>query len=217
LAQRALARPTSGSGFTSWPTPQAFDALKDGQEEKTMGPWRNLVDYVLLTNWPTPTALSFKDSHQPGMNAYMDKTKKLLTGWPTTRAADGEKNVRTRAGAETEIARKGGPQDLIQAAHLAGWQTPRGEVSGDTMETHEARQAEIKKRHGRRMGTPLEGQALSTDSGPAPNGSPAATGNGGQLNPMHSLWLQGLPMEWVLEAPSKARAARGCSKPPATQ
>jgi hypothetical protein len=46
------------------------------------------------------------------------------TGWPTPRASDGEKNVRTLEGSLREIARKGSPQDLCMAAVLAGWPTP---------------------------------------------------------------------------------------------
>lgn len=52
------------------------------------------------------------------------------TGWPTTRAADGAKNVRTFEGALSEIARKGSPQDLSQAAALSGWPTP-AKANGD--------------------------------------------------------------------------------------
>lgn len=46
-----------------------------------------------------------------------------LIGWPTTRSADGEKNVRTLEGSLAEMARKGTPQDLNMAAVLAGWPT----------------------------------------------------------------------------------------------
>jgi len=38
--------------------------------------------------WPTPQALSFKNSHQPGMNAGMFKTLGFIAGWPTCRAND---------------------------------------------------------------------------------------------------------------------------------
>lgn len=40
------------------------------------------------------------------------------TTWPTPRSADGEKNVRTLDGALSEIQRKGGPQDVAQAAAI---------------------------------------------------------------------------------------------------
>lgn len=38
--------------------------------------------------------------------------------WPTPRSADREKNVRTLEGALSEIQRKGGPQDVAQAAAI---------------------------------------------------------------------------------------------------
>jgi hypothetical protein len=52
------------------------------------------------------------------------------TGWPTARETDGEKNVRTLEGSLREIERKGGPQDLCQAAQLAGWATPTASDAG---------------------------------------------------------------------------------------
>lgn len=66
----------------------------------------------------------------------------VYIGWPTTRAADGEKNVRTAEGAAREIARKGSSQDLAGAATLAGWPTPRTPTGG-------AESAERKKELGR--------------------------------------------------------------------
>jgi hypothetical protein len=47
-----------------------------------------------------------------------------FSSWPTARETDGEKNVRTLDGSLREIARKGTPQDLNQAAVLASWPTP---------------------------------------------------------------------------------------------
>ena len=52
-------------------------------------------------------------------------------GWPTTRAADGEKNVRTAEGSLSEIQRKGSPQDLSMAASIAG--PARLTVSGELL------------------------------------------------------------------------------------
>ncbi len=54
--------------------------------------------------------------------------------WPTARASDDEKNVRTLEGSLREIERKGGPQDLNQAACLASWPTPtKGNADGSQM------------------------------------------------------------------------------------
>jgi hypothetical protein len=54
-----------------------------------------------------------------------------LSGWPTARAADGEKNVRTLDGALSEIERKGSPQDLSMAAAICG--PARLTVSGEML------------------------------------------------------------------------------------
>ena len=45
-------------------------------------------------------------------------------GWPTPRTADGDKNVRTEAGAAKEAQRKGPMNDLSTATHMAGWVSP---------------------------------------------------------------------------------------------
>jgi hypothetical protein len=64
----------------------------------------------------------------------------MLAGWPTPIATDAEKNVRTPEGAQREMERKGGPQDLMQAALLTAWGTPAardwksGEASQETLD-----------------------------------------------------------------------------------
>jgi hypothetical protein len=66
-----------------------------------------------------------------GNNDSSRKTVAVCSGWPTARAADGEKNVRTLEGALSEIARKGGPQDLSMAAAVCG--PARLTASGDLL------------------------------------------------------------------------------------
>lgn len=75
---------------------------------------------LVRTNWPTPTTRDHKD----GKECLNVPTNSLLgrevwkANWPTPRSADGEKNVRTLEGALSEIQRKGGPQDVAQAAAI---------------------------------------------------------------------------------------------------
>lgn len=84
-------------------------------------PRTNVTDSSLVrTNWPTPTTRDHKD----GKECLNVPTNSLLgrevwkANWPTPRSADGEKNVRTLEGALSEIQRKGGPQDVAQAAAI---------------------------------------------------------------------------------------------------
>ena len=101
----------------------------------------NLNDLVQLAGWPTASARDWKDS--PGMateavnpdgsvRSRLDQLPRVavLAGWPTCRAAEGEKNVCSLDGALREMAMKGGPQDLAQAAAIIGPMrlTARGEL-----------------------------------------------------------------------------------------
>lgn len=96
---RASGRRTSGSALSSgpsgWITPTASDGSGGCQLKRVGGPHSQQLNDQVMT-----------------------------TGWPTPRLSDGEKNVRTMDGAARELSRKGGPQDLMQAATLTGWPTP---------------------------------------------------------------------------------------------
>lgn len=88
------------------------------------------------TGWPTPSANEFAHADEAKMLARREACKERtgngngfgltlanaaqFAGWPTPRAADGEKNVRTLEGALSELERKGSPQDLSMAAALSG-------------------------------------------------------------------------------------------------
>jgi hypothetical protein len=118
---RASVPRTSESDCTSWPTPTTRD-WKDGAECANV-PLNSLLGRVAwLAHWPTTTVSDCrrgaKDARPWDTGRPLNQIA-ALSHWPTPRSSDGEKNVRTLAGALREIARKGSPQDLSQAAALS--------------------------------------------------------------------------------------------------
>ncbi|CAK1319136.1 Mte8-like protein [Burkholderia pseudomallei] len=118
---RASVLRTSESEFTSWPIPTTRDH-KDGAECPNV-PLNSLLGRVAwLAHWPTTTVSDCrrgaKDSRPWDTGKPLNQIA-VLAHWPTPRSSDGEKNVRTLEGALREIARKGSPQDLSQAAALS--------------------------------------------------------------------------------------------------
>ncbi len=111
------------------------------------------------------------------------------SGWPTARQTDGEKNVRSLEGALREIERKGGPQDLCQAAMLTGWPTPDAQamnVGADPVR-HMERLAKIKAKGINGNGAALTlGMAANLAGWPTPNAIPEGRG-GLQTNPAKAL------------------------------
>jgi hypothetical protein len=113
--------------FSGWPTAIANDAtgsthcygrtLEDGTRETLL----KLPGAAQMTGWPTATARDWKDGHeQPKVatNALLGRAV-WAVGWPTTRATDGDKGVRSEDGAIREAMRTAGP-DLPTVAAITG-------------------------------------------------------------------------------------------------
>lgn len=130
---RASVRRTSETGSTGWPTPAAHEP--GGTPEQHLARKQACVDrgihmgaksvthlslVVQYAGWPTPVVRDHRNSAGDGSNLRDLPRLAPLCGWPTTRAADGEKNVRTLEGDLSEIERKGSPQDLSMAAAICG-------------------------------------------------------------------------------------------------
>ena len=111
-----------------------------------------LTEGSVCIGWPTPNTPSggpnskSTETHTGGMDLDGAAT---LAGWPTTRATDAEKNVRST---------EGSAQDLMQAATLTAWGTPAardwksGDASQETLDKNARPLSELAKLAG--WGTP---------------------------------------------------------------
>lgn len=225
---RALARPTSGSGCSGWPTPKAgednrtpeqYMAFKNAHGASNIS---SLQVAAKLAGWPSPqvhdvtTRGNTEADHHHFPHDLSNAAE--LAGWPTP-------NVPTR-GAESRESkdnRGSGGLDLQTTAKLAGWATPRledGESAGmrhsrgvaDTLSaqagqdlagwsTPQANEPSTADRPSR-AATGRTTEYLGRQAlGPTSSSSPAATGGRGVLNPAFPLWLMGYPATWQCSCP----------------
>ena len=119
------------------------------------------------------------------------------TGWRTPQARDPKHSPANEA-------RNSTPGRQVMLAHqvaLAGWGTPTATEPGGTGEQYIARS---RPSTGNSAPTMLAHQAAIcgpvrfTATGEMLTGSDAAMESGGRLNPAHSRWLMGYPVDWCV-------------------
>lgn len=147
------------------------------------------------TGWPTPVA---NTNPQPETKRGLQHVSGAarLSGWPTPQVS----NITNATTVQMSGDGRATPNKIGWAAALAGWVTPTTrdwkDASGMTAQ-----------RDGKERLDQLPRQAYTagplrlTVFGEMRTGSFVEMGNGVQLNPAHSRWLQGLPKAWDAESP----------------
>lgn len=202
---------TDAANLAGWTTPTAALGDKGVRSEvgaileaaRSHGP--DLAAQAALASWGTPTSRDGKDEAHPNVepNSFLGR-QSLLASWPTPAVTNEHSGIAERM--------DGSRSNLQDAAMLASWPTPSAnELATQDLDQLRRRRRECKERTGNGNGfglTLANAALLYVDSGLTPNGSPAATASGAQLNPKFSLWLQGLPTAWDACAPPGTRSSR---------
>lgn len=144
-----------------------------------MSSWENRLRRRLERIGSTECILTWKASTTPAglplsrLVPSTRPTEEIASGlWPTPTLPNGGRSIACadewRGNTPYHKGRKL-QVDLSQTVRMvegiALWPTPNSQISGDTPETHEARQVRVVAKHGRRMGTPLVVHAMHAEAG----------------------------------------------------
>lgn len=146
------------------------------------------------TGWPTPRVggNGAASSNRTGTRGNIEQAA-WLAGWPTPTTTDhkgGYQGGRIRNG-------KLSTDRLDVTAQISGWPTPCASKTGkNSKDPQRMKEKGRQSCLGDAAHLTIDTPARLTATGEVLTGSSAGMESGGQLNPEHSRWLMGLPIEW---------------------
>jgi hypothetical protein len=211
LERRAECKERTGNGngfgltlgqfacLTGYPTPTARDWRSD--RSRLSGPelygtkGRPLARVAIdLAGYPTPTSLSFNESHQPGNSRSLNKIRDIglhmTAGYSTPKTSDGNRDP----GQATRYLPGGRQRSNLKdaAKYISGYPTPTVNDSRNGRNATAGRSADQVGKH--HAGTTLSDLAFGEAT--MSSGSRDQTASGGALNTAFVSWLQGFRAEW---------------------
>ena len=221
LERAASALRTSGNGSTlsPWRSPNArlngggdYTDPEKAAKRLEQGHQHDLSNAATLASWSTPKA---EDSECAGAHRGTPDTlhsQANLAAWGTPAERDWkDTSGMAETGTNPDGSKRSRLDQLPRQANLAGWGTPRVTTNGGIpCPEHTGKGSRLEDQ------AAICGPVRLTASGEMLTGLDAGMASSGQLNPEHSLWLQGIPVAWVCYAsratPSVSRRHKRSSK-----